>query len=164
MARFRVSAARTLAVAALSIAGCGQAGAQAPAAASGLTAPAGWQALPEVARAAADAAKGEGLTVATEAWGETARGCYAVWLSLAGGGASVEHVLAGLAAEKLEPTDLVNPDGAGIVAFAFARPPYTGRMRARIAEGRVTALACFANQREPVACEAACTTVLGGLP
>ncbi len=154
------------------VAACGQAGAQANAAASGITPPAGWQALPEVARAAADAAKGDGVTVAgSEAWGDPARGCYGVWLKVSGTGVSAEQVLAGIASEaaetKIEIKDIVKPaasDGNGIVAFAFDTASYTGRMRARIESGSLTALACFANERERVGCDAACTTLLGALP
>lgn len=171
MARFRLSLVALLAAG--SGGACGQAGAQASAAAaSGISAPAGWQVLPEMARAVGDAAKADGVTVAgTEAWGEPARGCYAVWIRLTGIGASVEQVLAGLASEKLETKDILKPtsegnaaDGLGIVALAFAKPPYAGRLRARIESGSISALACFANEREPIACETACSSLLGSLP
>lgn len=165
MAHLRVSLA--FVVAALAPA-CDQAGAQAGAATSGIAPPAGWHALPDVARAAADAAKSDGIAVASEAWGETARGCYAVWLSLAGSGASVEQVLEGIASERLETKDIVKPGadsgGKGLVTLAFSRPGYAGRLRARVEAGGITALACFANEREPIACEAACTALLGSLP
>ena len=161
MARFRLSLLCALAA-------CGQAGAQANAASSGIAAPAGWQALPEVARAVGDAAKADGVRVAgSDAWGETARGCYAVWLKLSGNGATVDHVLAGIASEKLETKDIVKPtsdDGTGLVTLGFSKAGYTGRLRARIESGTITSLACFANEREPAACEAACTQLLGSLP
>lgn len=156
-----------LALVALALVGCGQAGAQSSTP-SGIAPPSGWQVLPDVARAAADAAKADGVTIAgSEAWGDTARGCYAVWLKLAGGGVSAEQVLAGIASEKIETKDIVKPTGEdkGIVAFAFDTPSYAGRMRARIDAGGITALACFANMRERVACETACQGLLaGGLP
>lgn len=162
MARFRLSV-----VAVVALGACGQAGAQASAVSSGIAAPAGWQALPDMARAVGDAAKADGVTVAgTEAWGEPARGCYAVWIRVTGTGASVEQVLAGITSEKLETKDIVKPateDGRGIVALAFAKPPYAGRLRARVDSGSVTALACFANEREPLACETACSSLLGSL-
>ena len=41
------------------------------------------------------------------------------------------------------------------------RAPYRGRLRARDRSRASTALACFWNEREPAACEAACTTLLG---
>jgi hypothetical protein len=88
-----------------------------------------------------------------------------VWQRVTGSGASVEQVLAGIASEKLETTDVVKPTGeAGIVSLAFTKAPYAGRMRARVENGSVTALACFANEREPIACESACTSLLGSLP
>ncbi len=154
----------------VSLAACGQAGAQ-PSATSGLTAPAGWIAIPEIATAAATAAKGGGVTVdGAEAWGDPARGCYGVWLALHGEGASAEQVLAGLGTQPITLRDVVKPEtGDGIVSLGFetAKTPgtaYRGRLRARIAAGKITALACFANEREPLACEGACTTLLGGLP
>ena len=149
----------------LALAACGQAGAQ-PSATSGLTAPAGWIAIPEIATAAATAAKSDGVTIdGAEAWGDPARGCYSVWLALHGEGASAEQVLAGLATESITTTNVVRPDtGDGVVVMSFMRGAYRGRLRARIAAGTITALACFANDREPLACEGACTTLLGGLP
>lgn len=152
----------------VALAACGQAGAQANATPSGITPPAGWQPLPEVAHAAKDAARANGVTVVgSEAWGETARGCYALWLKLSGSGVTAEQVLAGIASEKIETKDIVKPtsdDGKGLVTLAFTKPGYTGKLRARIESGSITALACFANQREPIACETACTALLGGLP
>ena len=158
----------------VSLAACGQAGAQ-PSATSGLTAPAGWIAIPEIATAAASAAKGGGVTVeGAEAWGDPARGCYGVWLALHGDGASAEQVLAGLGGQPVTLRDVVKPEtGDGVVALGFdtttaagpnMRGTYHGRLRARIAAGRITALACFANEREPTACEESCTALFGGLP
>lgn len=149
----------------LALAACGQAGAQ-PSATSGLTAPVGWIAIPALATAATTAAKGDGVTVdGAEAWGDPARGCYGVWLALHGDGASAEQVLAGFATEPITTTNVVKPEtGDGLVSMTFTRGPYRGRVRARIAAGKITTLACFANEREPVACEAACTALLGGLP
>jgi len=142
----------------LAVAACSDAGAQsAPTtAASGVTVPAGWTVLPTLAAQ---------LRIPNaEAWGDTARGCYAVWFRLQGSGATADAVLAGLAAEQITTSDLVKPEGDGIVAATFAKGAYTGRLRTRIADGAITALACFANQREPKSCEAPCTTVLGALP
>ena len=161
---------------------CGQAGAQptAPAnAPSGITAPTGWAGLPELAQAVRDATKAEGVTVdGVEAWGETARGCYAVWFALAGSGANADAVIAGLAAEKLATSNVVKPEsGDGITAVTFASTPhpkgagspggslaFTGRLRVRTLDGKLTALACFANQREPLTCDAPCTSLLGAIP
>lgn len=144
---------------------CGQAGAQSTAP-SGITAPTGWAVLPELARTVRDATKAEGVTVeGVEAWGETARGCYAVWFALAGSGANADAVIAGLASEKLATSNVVKPEsGDGITAVTFAKPPYTGRLRVRTLDGKLTALACFANQREPATCDAPCTSLLGAIP
>jgi hypothetical protein len=51
-----------------------------------------------------------------------------------------------------------------VLAFRFARPPFRGRVRARLGHGRITAIACFFNQREPTACDAACIGVLDTVP
>ena len=158
-----------LRLALVALAACGQAGAQPtapPPVPSGITAPAGWAALPELAQTVRDATKAEGATVdGVEAWGETARGCYAVWFALAGSGATADAVIAGLAAEKLATSNVVKPEsGDGVTAVTFAKPPYTGRLRVRTQGGKLTALACFANQREPASCDAPCTTLLGAIP
>ena len=89
----------------VTLAACGQAGAQ-PSATSGLKAPVGWIAIPEIATAVAAAAKTEGTTVdGAEAWGDPARGCYGVWLAIHGDGASAEQVLAGLASQPITTTN-----------------------------------------------------------
>ncbi|MGN6105749.1 MAG: hypothetical protein ACTHU0_11635 [Kofleriaceae bacterium] len=145
---------------------------RATSATSGISAPAGWQALPAIAEASR-AAIGTSVAVeGAEAWGEPAMGCYAVWLAVRGGAADAPadrvaaDVLAGFAARPgIALTDVVAPTGgAGVLAASFARPPYRGRLRAQLGGGRITALACFANVREPVACEAACTGLLDRIP
>jgi hypothetical protein len=71
----------------------------------------------------------------------------------------------GASGSKLSLDEVVKPSGAdGVLAFSFARPPYRGRVRAHLGSGRITAIACFGNQREPATCEAACTRVLQGVP
>ncbi|MDX2090473.1 MAG: hypothetical protein SFX73_21625 [Kofleriaceae bacterium] len=154
----------------LSLAACGHAGAEPPVeqpVASGIAAPTGWEALPDVAKAVAAAARGPGVAVdGSEAWGERARGCYAMWLAMHGEGASATAILDGIAAEGITTRELVTPQNSteGVVSFAFDKGVYKGHLRARIAAGKITALACFANDREPKACEAPCTALLGGLP
>ena len=150
---------RLIALLALAGPSCsGRAGAQPSptTAASGVKPPAGWTALPSLATQVG--------VPGAEAWGDTARGCYAVWFRLQGSGANADGVIAGLAAQQITTADLVKPDGDGIVSATFAKGVYAGRLRARIADGAITALACFANQREPKGCDAPCTTVLGALP
>jgi hypothetical protein len=163
MALLRLIAAISACVVA---AGCGQAGAEATAS-SGLLAPAGWKPLPDLAQAVAPATKAAGVTIdGTEAWGETAIGCYALWLKLHGVGATSEAVMNGLDLARISVRDVVAPEPGedGLVALTFERPPYRGRLRARMAGGSITALACFANDREPSSCDQPCTTLLGGLP
>lgn len=156
--------------------------------------PAGWKQLPGIVTAVGAAARGEGGAPGrgegveideVDAWGEPAIGCYAVWLALHGreGDAAVlaRQVLDGLArvgarpgdararGARAEPpiaiTEIAMPAGPqGVLAFAFARPPYRGRVRAQLGAGRIALTACFANQREPGACDAPCASVLQGVP
>ncbi len=172
--RLTAVAAAAAAAATVALAGCGRAGA-APEQSSGLTAPAGWQALPEIA-VAARGALDKGATVdGAEAWGEPAMGCYAVWLAIRAAGAAeavAQQVIAGFTAAAanggagapLTFKDVAAPSGdEGVLALAFERGDHRGRLRARLGGGRIAALACFANQREPLACDAACTTFLGAI-
>jgi hypothetical protein len=155
----------SLCVASIALTACGQAGAQ-PTETSGLKPPPGWQPLPALATSARAVLAATQIRVAGfEAWGEPARGCYAVWLALQGEGASSQQVIEGIEGEQIELRDVVKPEGSdGLVAATFIKAPYRGRLRARIAAGRITALACFANEREPAACQGPCTSLLGGLP
>ncbi|HSD91077.1 MAG TPA: hypothetical protein VLB44_26325 [Kofleriaceae bacterium] len=143
---------------------------------SGLTPPAGWKALPTLAKAATDAAAAARIVVdGAEAWGEPARGCYAGWLALAGGKGTPDKVadqlVASLTAEPslagITVRDVVKPAAgaaAGILSLDFTHAPYTGKLRAQLArDGHIALLACFWNEREPVACETACTQLLGGM-
>ncbi len=148
-------------IAALSwLAACGNADAQAKVA-SGVTPPAGWVVSPELVTEIRDSvgvARVDGL----EAWAEPARGCYAFWLAVRG--ASAAAIVKSVQGHTATTSDVVSPAGDGITSLAFTRPPYAGRVRARIASGRAIALACFANDREPTACASACTQLLGALP
>jgi hypothetical protein len=159
----------------------GPAAAGGPAATGGAAAtghPAGWKPLPAIASAVRAAATADGVAVdATDAWGEPARGCYSVSIELHGAlhgapadaPALADQVLASLPAPITSPgggelSELVRPSGPdGILAFRFASPPYRGRLRARLGRGRIAAVACFFNQREPLACDAACTGVLAAV-
>jgi len=154
------------------VAACRQAaGAEPPAPAhSGIAPPAGWQPLPALAVAVTSAAQTAGIAIdGTEAWGETAMGCYAVWIAMSGGDAGADaladQIFAGLTAEHIAVRDLAKPTGdSGKLQLVFERAPYHGRLRANLDRGSVVALACFANQREPIACDAACNALLGGAP
>ncbi len=155
----------------LAASGCGHADAEPgqPAAdRSGLTPPKGWRPLPAVVAAVSLVAPAPGVTVdGIESWGHTSMGCYALWIALHGSGGSPEalaqQVLDGLAAEKIAVSDVVTPSGEGVLALTLDRKPYRGRLRARVEDGKLTALACVHDQREPLACETACTGVLEAL-
>src|SRR5262249_9052775 len=138
---------------------------------SGLAPPSGWQALPQLSSAARTAAAGVGVA-GSEAWGDTARGCYAVWIALRGAGATTdkmaEQLLASVAREPgIAVRDVIKPiAGAepGLLSLSFERAAYHGRLRASLArDGRISALTCFWNQREPTACGEACTQLIGSL-
>lgn len=143
---------------------------------SGLTPPPGWTPLPALATAASDAAKSGGAIVdGVEAWGETARGCYATWIALHGStgtadavadllvrSVSAEPALAGIVVR-----DVVKPAAgatSGVLSLSFERAMYRGTLRAMLGGGgKLAALACFWNLREPVACEQACTSLAGSM-
>jgi len=155
-------------LAAIALAACTAADAQPPAAASGVTAPAGWLQLPALASAAKTGATAGGVTVdGSEAWGEPGMGCYAVWVALHGSGgdapALAEQVRGGLAAASIEVKDVTAPGADGLMTLGFAKAPYAGKLRARLGSGKIAALACFGNGREPKACERACDGVLGAM-
>jgi hypothetical protein len=157
MAGLRVSALVVLAA-------CGSADAQ-PAATSGLPTPAGWQSLPAVAKAVQVAAAAPGITVdGTEAWGEPAIGCYAIWIQLHGDGGGADQltkeILDGLADAKIAATQ----QGADPLVLAIEKAPYKGTLKAELGGGKVTALACVVTDREPAACAPACKTLLGAMP
>lgn len=155
------------AVALVAVVACRPAGAE-PASRGAAERPAGWTQLAPIAAAAGAAARADGVVIdAVDAWGEPALGCYAVWLALHGGTAGApalaDQVLAGFAGTAI--SELTRPTGSdGVLAFAFARPPYRGRLHAHLGEGRIAAVACFGSPREPAACEAACRRVLQGAP
>jgi hypothetical protein len=143
---------------------------------SGLTPPQGWRALPTLAQAARDAAKRATLAVdGAEAWGEPSRGCYAAWIALRGTGAVPEamaqQLVTGLSADPsligIVIRDVEKPAAgaqSGVLALKFQRALYSGRLRASLgSNGAIAALACFWNQREPVACEQACIELAGSV-
>ena len=71
----------------------------------------------------------------------------------------------GAAAGELAISELVKPAGReGVMAFTFAGAPFRGRVRAQLGGGRIAAVACFGNERAPVACDAACARVLEATP
>jgi len=162
-------------IAILVAAACADAGAQPPA--STVKPPAGWTAQPTIVTAA-KAALGKTTVDAIEAFGDPAMGCYSLWMTVRGSGTAKElgeQIVGGLSApdkkskqpprRKLDLKDVVKPTtDEGVLSLAFESAPYKGRLRARLGKGRIVALACWSAQREPLACEQACTTVLGALP
>ncbi len=142
---------------AVALAACSRAEAVPPAA---LQPPPGWQALPEIAGAAGDAAKGEGITVdAASAYGDPAMGCYALAITVHGAPGTPEAVVQAIT-QGLGPVRDVAA-GSAAVALAFDKSGYHGKLRAKLGEGGgIEALACFWNDREPEACAKACEAVL----
>ena len=143
---------------------------------SGLTPPAGWTPLPALATAASDAAKAGKIAVdGVEAWGEPARGCYAAWIAVHGGGGAIDamadQLVRSLSAEPalagIVVRDVVKPapgTPTGVLSLTFERGIYRGKLRATLANnGKLAALACFWNLREPVACDQACNGLLGSM-
>jgi hypothetical protein len=143
---------------------------------SGLATPAGWRPMPDVAAVALNAAKTAKTTVnGAEAWAEPSRGCYAVWLALTSDEGAPE-VLADLVVRSLTSSpslvgmtvaNVTKPAAgspSGVLSLSFTRPPYQGLLRSQISRnGSYAALACFWNQREPAACQAACTQFIGSM-
>jgi hypothetical protein len=51
-----------------------------------------------------------------------------------------------------------------VLSLTFSRALYRGKLRATLAkDGKIAALACFWNNREPVACDQACTSMIGSM-
>jgi len=139
-----------LRLAALALTSCANAGAGP----TTVTGPPGWPAIDAIANAAGDGAKADGVAVeATAAWGDAARGCYALALELRGGG-DAQKLVDGIGAAGIATREVVYEGSR--VTLGVARAPYDGRVRADVADGRVNARACFWNEREPATCAAAC--------
>lgn len=169
MADVRVAAVVALG-ALVALGACGRANA---AAGDEIAVPAGWQALPAVALSARMVLGTDVAIDHADAWGDPARGCYAVRLAVRSDGTAKElaaDIVGGfmIAGAVGEPPwmlrDVTAPSGEeGVLALQFERGDYRGRVRARIAGGQIAAIACFANARERLACETACTGVLGAI-
>jgi hypothetical protein len=128
----------------------------APPVGSSITPPAGWMSPPPLASAAPAQIDG----ARAEAWGEPAMGCYAATLTFAQRGAATAMV--DEVKKTLSVHDVIAPTTAsGVLAFGFDKAAYKGRVRATLDGKTVHALACFWNEREPSACEAACTALIG---
>lgn len=120
--------------------------------------PPGWKPMPSIANAVAAASKADRVQAA----GDPASGCYAVWLEVHGGKAEpaalADEILAGMTGISVH--DVVRPGADGVMTLGFERAPYRGTLRATLAAGSISAIACFANAREPARCEATCAKVL----
>lgn len=161
---------RLIAVASLAVFGCraeagsGELGG-APAA---VAVPAGWQAANELAAAIAANKR----VAHAEAWAQPAMGCYAGRVQLRATGTAdtlAKQLVDALAVEApgIVVRDVVMPAAgadSGTLSFAFERGAYRGKTRATVRGTELDAIACFWNPREPVACEAACTGLVGSLP
>ncbi|HUJ58938.1 MAG TPA: hypothetical protein VLX92_10610 [Kofleriaceae bacterium] len=148
------------------IALCALASGRAGAAPHKLDLPAGWRALPALAAAVGKAA--DGATAA--AWGEPARGCYAVAFDVRGPAAAADALADQLIAalpKQIAVHDVARPAAGadrGVLAFSFEGGGYHGRVRAQLArDGSIGAATCFWNDREPAACSTACQSLLGRL-
>jgi hypothetical protein len=144
---------------ALALASCSRAEAVPP---SALQVPAGWQPLPEIAAAAGEAARGEGVTIeSAQAWGETAMGCYALALKVRGAKIAPADVERELRA-SLPGVTIKDPIvGGDSVSLVFERANYSGVLGVRVMDtGALAATACFWNEREPKACGTACAGIL----
>jgi len=152
--------------------GAGSATNGSAAAKSGLVPPVGWQAVPQLAATVKEEATGTSV-LGSEAWGDLARGCYAAWIALRGRGDSVDkmadQLLQSVATEPalagIAVRDVVKPTAGaeqGVLSLSFERALYHGKLRATLVrDGRIAALACFWNQREPTACGQTCTQLIG---
>ena len=157
----------------IALASCAASEAAPPPAASpsNFAAPKGWAVDSGLAKTAATAAAGDKITVlGSDAWSEPSRGCYAIWIDLAGSAspvdAAADQLLAALTNQKATLREVQKPAAGetGTLALAFDRAPYHGKLRAELATtGEIRALACMWNQREPKACDAGCTSLLGAM-
>ena len=157
----------------IALASCAASEAAPSPAASNITAPKGWVGDAALAKTAASAAAGDKITVlGSDAWSESSRGCYAIWVDLSGSAgpvdvaadALIEAMTRELTGVTIRDRQMPVPGETGTLAFAFDKLPYHGKLRAELTKtGEIRALACMWNQREPKACEAGCTGMLGAV-
>ena len=122
--------------------------------------PAGWQPLAELATAASEAAKGEGIVIdSAAAWGDTAMGCYALAIAVRGG-SSPETLSKELATGFVGASVRDAAIASDAVTLAFEKGAYRGKLRAKTSDATIEAVACFWNEREPDACARLCEGML----
>jgi hypothetical protein len=143
----------------------------------GIDVPADWKELPEVAATAVTAARNvrEDLLVHGHAWGEPSRGCYLAVVELHGKRRdtipTLKKELEAAVGEGVEITAWTSsPDAedSSQIEARFTGKGFTGQLRAQLILdrqriGHALAAACFYNDREPAACENACTPLLAML-
>lgn len=150
-----------------------------------LAVPASWKPMPEASRAMEEKLTAAKLANATTAaWGDAARGCYAIQISAVERAVRLADVAAGLragfglppeqaatagsAAGGAEAGSNVPPANAGSAELQFqVAPPLTGTMRVRLrddgAATRLSAAACFYHPRYPEQCQRHCERALSSL-
>jgi hypothetical protein len=149
-----------------------------------LAIPASWRPLPDASHAMEEALSGAmagaKLTAVTvAAWGDPARGCYALQLSAKEQGVRLAEVAAGLrkgfgvatatgSGSALAGASAAPPANAGSAELQFeVKPPLAGTVRARLrddgASTRLAAAACFFHPRYPEQCKRHCERVLASL-
>lgn len=157
-----------------------------------LAVPASWKPMPEASRAMEEKLGAAKLANATTAaWGDAARGCYAIQISAMERAVRLADVAAGLragfglppeqaapagsaaggegrAAGGAEASSKVPPANAGSAELQFqVAPPLTGTMRVRLrddgAATRLSAAACFYHPRYPEQCQRHCERALSSL-
>lgn len=158
-----------------------------------LAVPASWKPMPEASRAMEEKLTAAKLANATTAaWGDAARGCYAIQISAMERAVRLADVAAGLragfglpaekeaapgsasgsagsaAAGSAGPGGDVPPANAGSADLQFqVAPPLTGTMRVRLrddgAATRLSAAACFYHPRYPEQCQRHCERALSSL-
>lgn len=158
-----------------------------------LAVPASWKPMPEASRAMKEKLTAAKLANATTAaWGDAARGCYAIQISAMERAVRLADVAAGLragfglpaekeaapgsasgsagsaAAGSAGPGGDVPPANAGSADLQFqVAPPLTGTMRVRLrddgAATRLSAAACFYHPRYPEQCQRHCERALSSL-
>lgn len=164
---------RWLAAAAVALAGCSGARAQAQQAAPEealagvVTVPSDWKPQPAIAEAARAAA---GPDAEVAAWGEAGLGCFTVVVTTRADQQNPEDALEELRAGLTEGLGLqgwsaMNPAD---VRGTLVRGALTGELRGGVTVAppkgaAVTVAACFYNQRDPDGCRAQCRGVLDSL-
>ena len=138
-----------------------------------VTAPAGWKAMPSLASVVAAE---DSPTVAATAWGDPAAGCYALWFTMRTTGPSTIDIERGGLGTMLSSFGVnAAPSGSGatpvpqnpseLVDIVLDGKP--GKLQlalTQLASRQVVldAVACFHNEREPIACTIACGGILDG--